>query len=113
FTSRRRHTRCYRDWSSDVCSSDLLQPNAAPLYLARGVLYVQLGQYDNAEADLDKAHEIDPRESLSSAALAVAAVQENDFGRALTTVNDKLKLHPQAPVLLSLAAELPMQNVPN
>src|SRR6266542_5864284 len=24
FSSRRRHTRCYRDWSSDVCSSDLL-----------------------------------------------------------------------------------------
>src|SRR3989442_3360521 len=24
FTSRRRHTRCGRDWSSDVCSSDLL-----------------------------------------------------------------------------------------
>src|SRR2546429_1183046 len=23
FTSRRRHTRCSRDWSSDVCSSDL------------------------------------------------------------------------------------------
>src|SRR5207245_5953798 len=23
FASRRRHTRCYRDWSSDVCSSDL------------------------------------------------------------------------------------------
>src|SRR5207245_7773508 len=22
--SRRRHTRCYRDWSSDVCSSDLV-----------------------------------------------------------------------------------------
>src|SRR5207245_4190669 len=26
FSSRRRHTRCYRDWSSDVCSSDLLFP---------------------------------------------------------------------------------------
>src|SRR5207245_5249757 len=24
--SRRRHTRCYRDWSSDVCSSDLISP---------------------------------------------------------------------------------------
>src|SRR5215813_7414118 len=24
FSSRRRHTRCGRDWSSDVCSSDLL-----------------------------------------------------------------------------------------
>src|SRR2546429_7120475 len=24
FASRRRHTRCSRDWSSDVCSSDLV-----------------------------------------------------------------------------------------
>src|SRR6266542_6121375 len=28
FSSRRRHTRCYRDWSSDVCSSDL--PDLGP-----------------------------------------------------------------------------------
>src|SRR2546429_251384 len=26
FSSRRRHTRCSRDWSSDVCSSDLAHP---------------------------------------------------------------------------------------
>src|SRR5216684_6285626 len=26
FSSRRRHTRCSRDWSSDVCSSDLGLP---------------------------------------------------------------------------------------
>src|SRR5207249_5639708 len=26
FSSRRRHTRSKRDWSSDVCSSDLLVP---------------------------------------------------------------------------------------
>src|SRR6266498_3343202 len=26
FSSRRRHTRCGRDWSSDVCSSDLARP---------------------------------------------------------------------------------------
>src|SRR5262245_63728489 len=25
FSSRRRHTRCLSDWSSDVCSSDLQQ----------------------------------------------------------------------------------------
>src|SRR5256884_479619 len=29
FSSRRRHTRCSRDWSSDVCSSDLLTERAA------------------------------------------------------------------------------------
>src|SRR5438445_4415129 len=31
FSSRRRHTRYWRDWSSDVCSSDL----EAPIYLRR------------------------------------------------------------------------------
>src|SRR5436305_14058189 len=31
FSSRRRHTRCGRDWSSDVCSSDLL--SNSPLML--------------------------------------------------------------------------------
>src|SRR5216683_7102106 len=37
FSSRRRHTRSDRDWSSDVCSSDLLRnppgPNAFPARL--------------------------------------------------------------------------------
>src|SRR5437867_13400917 len=28
FSSRRRHTRSYGDWSSDVCSSDLFHGNA-------------------------------------------------------------------------------------
>src|SRR2546422_3061156 len=32
FSSRRRHTRCSRDWSSDVCSSDL---EAYKTYLKR------------------------------------------------------------------------------
>src|SRR5436305_15265995 len=31
FSSRRRHTRCGRDWSSDVCSSDLDRPRPARL----------------------------------------------------------------------------------
>src|SRR5207245_1921206 len=31
FSSRRRHTRCYRDWSSDVCSSDLFSTNGLTL----------------------------------------------------------------------------------
>src|SRR5690554_8018493 len=29
FSSRRRHTRCGRDWSSDVCSSDLISNKLA------------------------------------------------------------------------------------
>src|SRR5262245_48129395 len=34
FSSRRRHTRCLSDWSSDVCSSDLAAEAYAPLYAA-------------------------------------------------------------------------------
>src|SRR5258705_8397855 len=30
FSSRRRHTRCLSDWSSDVCSSDLLSETTIP-----------------------------------------------------------------------------------
>src|SRR3989442_13729564 len=32
FSSRRRHTRCGRDWSSDVCSSDLSQSESRRPY---------------------------------------------------------------------------------
>src|SRR2546429_484711 len=32
FSSRRRHTRCSRDWSSDVCSSDLSTPIRAAAF---------------------------------------------------------------------------------
>src|SRR5436305_13361355 len=32
FSSRRRHTRCGRDWSSDVCSSDLEAGVDAPTF---------------------------------------------------------------------------------
>src|SRR5256884_4677623 len=38
FSSRRRHTRCSRDWSSDVCSSDLyaaVRSDSAAAALAR------------------------------------------------------------------------------
>src|SRR5205814_6807574 len=34
--SRRRHTRCLSDWSSDVCSSDLLVPPPPPVPPAVG-----------------------------------------------------------------------------
>src|SRR5690554_7730781 len=36
FSSRRRHTRCGRDWSSDVCSSDLeLLPRGTALVVTK------------------------------------------------------------------------------
>src|SRR4030043_92338 len=45
FSSRRRHTRCSRDWSSDVCSSDLMQADAIDLLAFTGhkALYGPMG----------------------------------------------------------------------
>src|SRR5256884_71737 len=42
FSSRRRHTRCSRDWSSDVCSSDL-QFSLAPSLLLSLCFSLRLG----------------------------------------------------------------------
>src|SRR5216684_8700952 len=36
FSSRRRHTRCSRDWSSDVCSSDLGGEHGSRLHIEHG-----------------------------------------------------------------------------
>src|ERR1039458_3810510 len=33
FSSRRRHTRCLSDWSSDVCSSNLCCPINGPWFM--------------------------------------------------------------------------------
>ena len=91
----------------DVIDEGLrLQPKSADLYLARGVLYVQLAQYDKAEADFEKAQELDPGQSLGAAAQGLAAVQENDLDHALATVQAKLKQNPNDPMLLYLQADV-------
>ncbi|PYV96789.1 MAG: hypothetical protein DMG89_16455, partial [Acidobacteria bacterium] len=82
-----------------------LQPDASKLYLARGVLYVQLADYDKSEADFEKAHELDPNQSLSSAAQGLAALQQNDIDRALATVQAKLARKPNDAYLLYLQAD--------
>src|SRR5262245_63538128 len=43
FSSRRRHTRCLSDWSSDVCSSDL-----QPIPAARGLFVSAYGLVQRA-----------------------------------------------------------------
>src|SRR2546429_5481572 len=48
FSSRRRHTRCSRDWSSDVCSSDLGAMRAAPEVPARTATPILRGLHETA-----------------------------------------------------------------
>ncbi len=82
------------------------QPKAASLYFARGVLYVQLAEYDKAQADFETAYELDPNQSLSAAAQGLASVQQNDLDHALATVQEKLTRRPTDPILLYLQADI-------
>jgi tetratricopeptide (TPR) repeat protein len=91
----------------DVIDDGLgLQPKAAPLYFARGVLYVQLAKYDKAQADFEKAYELDPNQSLSAAAQGLAAAQENDLDRALAKVQKSLASKPNDAFMLYLQADI-------
>jgi len=83
-----------------------LLPKAAPLYFARGVLYVQLAEYEKAQADFERAYDLDPSQSLTAAAQGMAAVQANDPDRALQTVQAKLTRKPNDPILLYLQADV-------
>src|SRR3712207_8538956 len=44
FSSRRRHTRYWRDWSSDVCSSDLLAAQLTVNQIRLRALATELGE---------------------------------------------------------------------
>ena len=86
-----------------------LQPKAAALYFARGVLYVQLAEYDKAQTDFETAYKLDPSQSLSAAAQGLTAVQRNDLDSALATVREKLARKPNDPILLYLQADILLQ----
>jgi tetratricopeptide (TPR) repeat protein len=82
------------------------EPNAAPLYVARGVLYVQVAKYDDAEADFDKAEQLDPKQGVGSVAKGLEQSQANDLDKALATVRAKLATKPNDPYLLYVEADV-------
>src|SRR3712207_107234 len=78
FSSRRRHTRYWRDWSSDVCSSDLGQSAFAKVYRLRTtatghVTYKSLALGKNTEWYL--AHAATPFLDASKSATLKTAVR--------------------------------------
>jgi tetratricopeptide (TPR) repeat protein len=91
----------------DVINSGLrIQPASAPLYVARGVLFVQLAKFDEAEADFENANSLDPKTSLGAVAQGLVAIESSDPDRALGTVRAKLAKKPNDPSLLYLEADI-------
>src|SRR5205809_4851060 len=55
FSSRRRHTRCSRDWSSDVCSSDLIRQAQAVVLVRGGPLVGETGAVEGGVEEISRA----------------------------------------------------------
>jgi tetratricopeptide (TPR) repeat protein len=91
----------------DVLTAALkMVPDSPPLYIERGVLYVQMGQFNEADADFQKASILEPAQNLSIAARGISLVQRNELGRSLETVRERLKKAPNDPILNYLLAEV-------
>jgi tetratricopeptide (TPR) repeat protein len=91
----------------DVIAAGLkLMPDSAPMYLARGILYVQLAEYGKADADFDKAEQLNPRHALGSVARGLSQIQQNNPDQALVTVRAQLKQSPKDAFLHYVLAEL-------
>jgi tetratricopeptide (TPR) repeat protein len=91
-----------------------LRPGAADLYLARGVLFVQMANYDKAEADFEKAEQLDPRQGLTAAAQGMVAEEKNQSNpdQALATVRAKLAKKPGDAFLWYLQSAILSQKAP-
>ena len=85
-------------------------PNAARLYISRGLLYAEEAEYDKAEEDFARAEQLDANQSMSSYAADLAQVQKNNPDEALRRVRLQLKAHPDSALLHYLLAQLLMKN---
>src|SRR5699024_976712 len=83
-SSRRRHTRSKRDWSSDVCSSDLLDNQDRPRE------WVQLRQLERVdripEPKIELSSTVDARSTVSD---AMSAMLASSHGGAMVTRRGK------------------------
>jgi tetratricopeptide (TPR) repeat protein len=84
-------------------------PKAASLYVARGILYIQLDQYDKAEEDFQTAMRLDPGQASGAVAQGMAQVQQSNLDQALATVQSQLQMHPRDAFLYYMKAQILVQ----
>jgi len=80
-------------------------PSAAPLYLARGVLEVQLSKSDAAVSDFEQAHRLDPKLSIALDAMGIMNSQQHDNNASLAVFESQAKMHPDDALVQYLLAE--------
>lgn len=80
-------------------------PNEPRLYLVRGILLTQIGEFARAAEDFDSANRIDPRLQFLGVAEGLVRSQEHDSTEALAKFRAAVKAHPNEAYAHYLLAE--------
>jgi tetratricopeptide (TPR) repeat protein len=88
-------------------------PGDASLYLSRGLLYVELADFEKAEADFARVEKLSSFQALGSYALDLTEVQRNNPEQALARVRSQLRDHPDDPLLNYFLAQSLMNQSPD
>lgn len=88
-------------------------PDDPSLYLSRGLLYVELAQFENAEADFSRVEKLSSFQALGSYALDLTEVQRNNPEQAVARARNQLKAHPDDPLLNYFLAQSLMNQSPD
>src|SRR5437868_12116825 len=104
FSSRRRHTRSKRDWSSDVCSSDLLVDEKTSRFVEDQVLCRSSeGEAVTARPKDVEFMDVAPAQIVSVGTALIPFLEHNDANRALMGANMQRQAVPlmitQAPLV--------------
>src|SRR3712207_685695 len=99
FSSRRRHTRYWRDWSSDVCSSDLEVAEDGGEYGKAAAFY---------QESLALYREVEDKEGIALMARHLGRIAriQGDYGRAATMYDESLILYEELGGKLGIAHAL-------
>lgn len=90
----------------DVLSDGLrVIPDSAPLYIQRGVLYIEMLRFDQADADFERANVLDPHQDKGTLALGISLLQASKPDRSVSLVRARLQKTPNSPTLNYLLAE--------
>jgi tetratricopeptide (TPR) repeat protein len=81
-------------------------PNAASLYLIRGVAYAQLAEYGKAESDFTTAAQIDPNRPPSTIAMSMLYSDRNEIDKEKALLRQQLKATPDDAVANYLMADI-------
>lgn len=80
-------------------------PKSASLYLARGILYVEMGDYSSSRSDFEKVEQLDPGLEYGRGMQGLEDLQKNNLAQAEKDVRNRLAKAPDDAFLWYLLAQ--------